>query len=131
MVINTKPRLGHQGLEIEMAFTQQNTDGYTDAQLAALNAEMAQRLDGLEAEKAFHDEVATRPGFGEVQHEGKTITLTQQPYLHADTYRASGVDAAGDLYQVDWAITNPDAEDESDACDWNDYTVQHIGSNLD
>lgn len=51
-----------------MAFTQQNTDGYTDAQLAALNAELQQRLAGLDrdsdeyqqAEKAFHDEVAAR-----------------------------------------------------------------------
>lgn len=51
-----------------MAFTQQNTDGYTDAQLAALNAELAERLNGLDrdsdeyqqAEAAFADEVAKR-----------------------------------------------------------------------
>lgn len=49
-------------------FNQDNTAGYTDAELAALNAELAQRLEGLEqgtdaydhAEKAFHDEVARR-----------------------------------------------------------------------
>lgn len=51
-----------------MAFTQQNTDGYTDEQLAALNVELAQRLVGLDrdsdeyqqTEAAFADEVARR-----------------------------------------------------------------------
>lgn len=50
-------------------FTKQNTQGYTDAELAALNTELAERLAGLEpgtdeydqAEKAFSDEVARRP----------------------------------------------------------------------
>lgn len=49
-------------------FNQDNTAGYTDAQLAALNAERAARLAGLEigsdeheqADKAFSDEVAGR-----------------------------------------------------------------------
>lgn len=49
-----------------MAFTQDNTTGYTDAQLAALNEELAQRLKGVpdedraDVEKAFYDEVAGR-----------------------------------------------------------------------
>lgn len=51
-----------------MRFTQQNTDGYTDQQLSELNAELAERLSGLEpdsdeyqqAEKNFADEVAAR-----------------------------------------------------------------------
>jgi len=49
-------------------FTQQNTEGYTDQEINALNAELSERLEGLElesdeykqAEKAFHDEVAKR-----------------------------------------------------------------------
>lgn len=49
-------------------FTTENTTGYTSEQLAALNAELAERLEGLEpgtdeyyqAEKAFADEVAAR-----------------------------------------------------------------------
>lgn len=47
-------------------FTQDNTTGYTNDQLAALNAELAQRLAGVDAseleavEKAFADEVAGR-----------------------------------------------------------------------
>lgn len=49
-------------------FTQQNTDGYTQSELDALNLELAERLTDLEpgsdeyqqAEKAFHDEVSKR-----------------------------------------------------------------------
>lgn len=49
-------------------FDQYNTTGYTNEQLAALNAELAARLAGLDpdsdeyqqAEKAFADEVARR-----------------------------------------------------------------------
>ena len=50
-------------------FTADNTEGYTAAELAALNAELAARLASIpesdaearaEAEKAFHDEIARR-----------------------------------------------------------------------
>jgi hypothetical protein len=49
-------------------FTQQNTDGYTDQELDALNAELVERLADLDpgsddyqqAEKEFHDEVSRR-----------------------------------------------------------------------
>ena len=49
-------------------FTSDNTDGYTANQLAALNAELTAKLDGVEPnsdeanaiEKAFSDEVASR-----------------------------------------------------------------------
>lgn len=49
-------------------FTIDNTIGYTADELAALNAELARRLDGIEPssdeanaiEKAFSDEVAQR-----------------------------------------------------------------------
>lgn len=49
-----------------MSFTQDNTAGYTDEQLAALNAELAQRMENVAdedrtaAEQAFADEVAGR-----------------------------------------------------------------------
>lgn len=52
-----------------MAFTTDNTEGYTAAELAALNAELAERLATIPAddtdardaaEKAFADEVARR-----------------------------------------------------------------------
>jgi len=50
-------------------FATDNTQGYTASELAALNAELAARLASIpegdvearvEAEKAFHDEVARR-----------------------------------------------------------------------
>lgn len=47
-------------------FTTDNTEGYTAQQLAALNAELEQRLEGVseedraEVEQAFSDEVASR-----------------------------------------------------------------------
>lgn len=53
-----------------MAFTMENTAGYTQAELDAFNAEFAARLEAagvepgsdeaLEMEKAFADEVARR-----------------------------------------------------------------------
>ena len=50
-----------------MAFTDENTTGYTKKQLADLNTELAQRLAGIKdpeerdaAEKAFADEVSRR-----------------------------------------------------------------------
>lgn len=53
-----------------MTFTADNTEGYTAAELAALNAELAARLqvagvepgsdEAAEIEKAFADEVAGR-----------------------------------------------------------------------
>jgi hypothetical protein len=51
------------------AFTQDNTFGYSDAELAALNAELAERLAGIDPDndwlieqtaKSFADEVANR-----------------------------------------------------------------------
>lgn len=59
------------GTETEtMTFTTDNTEGYTDAELAALNAEFEARLaaagvepgsdEALAMEKAFADEVAGR-----------------------------------------------------------------------
>jgi hypothetical protein len=49
-------------------FTQQNTEGYTDQELDALNAELEERLADLDpssdeyqqTEKAFYDEVSRR-----------------------------------------------------------------------
>jgi hypothetical protein len=49
-------------------FTQENTEGYTDIQLDALNAELDDRLNGIEpytdewyqSQKSFSDEVSRR-----------------------------------------------------------------------
>lgn len=65
--------------------------------------------------------------YGTVQHNDITITLTQQAYLQSNGndnwYQAAGIDADDNDYLIKWEITNPDAEDESDACDWTQYEV--------
>ena len=53
-------------MEITMAFTQDNTSGYTDEQLAAFNAEFNERIaladsaDHADIFKALADEIAGR-----------------------------------------------------------------------
>jgi hypothetical protein len=63
-----------------------------------------------------------------------TIKLTQEAYacggsiraggnsVHelAEWYEAAAEDADGNEYRVIWEISNPDAEDEGDACDWSE-----------
>ena len=69
----------------------------------------------------------TNAKFGTVNHNGKTLTLTQQAYLHGDGsdtgeryYRASAIDSDGNEYKVRWEIREGfDGEDEGDACDWD------------
>ena len=69
----------------------------------------------------------TNARFGTINHNGKTLTLTQQAYLHCDGsdtgeryYRASAVDAEGNDYRVRWELYEGfDGEDESEACDWD------------
>lgn len=89
--------------------------------------------------KSF-DELASE--HGTVEHEGKTLALYQDAYPTSDSdrhhelgssyYAASAItreeceeygDQAEPTHRVTWEITNPEAEDESDTCDWSDYTV--------
>jgi len=62
----------------------------------------------------------------------KKIKLTQEAYACGGEYRisasimvlrnwyqASATDADGNEYTVIWDVANPDAEDESDMCDWS------------
>lgn len=65
--------------------------------------------------------------FGTVQHNGKTLNLTQQAFLTCDGsntgeryYSAGAVDADGTEYRVRWEIYEGFAgDDEGDACDWD------------
>jgi len=74
--------------------------------------------------------------FGKVSFNGIEIILTQQAYCNNEgQYLASGKDAAGNIYQVEWQTTkawddaqelarttgevDAFAEDESNACDWS------------
>lgn len=66
--------------------------------------------------------------FGTVNHNGKTLTLTQQAFLDCDGsstgeryWRAILLcrDEDGNEYRVHWKIYDGfDGEDEGDACDW-------------
>ena len=60
--------------------------------------------------------------YGKVTFEGKEYTLTQEAYYQAGEgkYMASAIDAEGNEYNVWWTITNPDAEEECDMCDWDE-----------
>jgi len=72
--------------------------------------------------------------YGTVQHNGKELTITEQPYPHtavdnyivSDCYQAIAEDDEGNEYMVRWDIIDSDAEDESDACDWEKYSVKAV-----
>lgn len=106
-------------------FDRTNTTGYTDAELAALNAELTERLAGLEpgsdeyeqAEKAFHDEVARRPvnedariyaeaaaKNGEVEFQGKSYALLGEAELTDRVFPGwFGDAAAGETYTTEYS----------------------------
>lgn len=66
--------------------------------------------------------------YGEVSHEGKKLVLTQYPYIEQNpngeiVYRGCATNSAGDHYELEWDIVNESCEDESEACDWEDFRV--------
>lgn len=69
----------------------------------------------------------TQTTYGTVKHGNEELVLTQQPYLNGTgenpVYKAAAQDAAGNQYMVTWQVTDANCEDESEACDWKDYTV--------
>lgn len=73
--------------------------------------------------------------YGTVRVDGVVVHILQLPYLDGDAYKAIGmtgyqIEKAGGIENVDlpcdahyrltWDVINPDAEDESEACDWDD-----------
>jgi len=69
--------------------------------------------------------------FGTVEFDNKKLYLTQQPYIElGDVYRATAIDTENNVYEIEWDIKDdfdPSTdEDESDACDWNKYTVRKL-----
>ena len=69
--------------------------------------------------------------YGTVQHNGMTLTLTQQAFITCDGsntgecyYSAGAVDADGNEYKVRWEIRDGfDGDDESNACDWDEPSL--------
>ena len=54
------------------------------------------------------------------------LRLTQEAYLSDDRYEyfeALAVDDLNNPYRVLWPITNPDAPELDELCDWSDYQV--------
>ena len=75
---------------------------------------------------------------GNINHNGRTIPLTQEAYLagtdDAPRYEAMAEDDAGNTYRVTWTPYENYKElfaagDESDCCDWSSYTVTPITEN--
>jgi hypothetical protein len=68
--------------------------------------------------------------FGTVKYRGKELSLQQQPFLShrlgKDIYKAWALDEDENEYEVIWDINNPEGEDESEACDWEEYSVQAL-----
>ena len=64
---------------------------------------------------------------------GVLVTLTQDAFLSgtndAPYYEAHGVDADGYDYKVTWDCVDNymELEDESDCCDWENYSVSLVG----
>ena len=51
--------------------------------------------------------------------------LTQDAYVETkETYAAVAIDESGSAYWITWEITNPDAQDESDKCDWDNFIAK-------
>ena len=75
--------------------------------------------------------------YGTYTKDGVDYTITQNPYVDhvagsttpyvvsgENYYFAHGFDRQGNPVRLIWEIVNPEAEDESDACDWEDFTVE-------
>jgi hypothetical protein len=74
-----------------------------------------------------------------IKNDGEIIDMTQQAYINQGGtptdcwYEARATsrtrrDADGDpvQYKVQWEITNSDTDDESEACNWDDFSVSEI-----
>jgi hypothetical protein len=55
------------------------------------------------------------------------LKLNQLPYIYTDElYRACALDKDENEYIITWSITNPECQDESEACDWDNYRVRKV-----
>lgn len=70
--------------------------------------------------------------YGTVNHNGKILYLLQNPYIdqpcnEETAYFASAIGEDLEHYKVRWEIiTDDDQGDESNACNWNKYTVTKL-----
>lgn len=71
--------------------------------------------------------------YGIVSYNGINLVIMQSPYLDDNCYRASAVSESSfdegeenGEYEIFWDIANGDVEDESDACEWEQFSVKKI-----
>lgn len=76
--------------------------------------------------------------FGLVDYGYDTLYLTQDPYIDSreivsfsgtytkNIYTAHAIDHQGEDYKIIWEIIDENAEDESDACGWDEYTIKKL-----
>lgn len=92
------------------------------------------KVNCVELGKEFDLEVLAKDSnnsVNDINFEGKKLYLIQDSYFDNDNFGdacafANAIDAEGNLYKVKWDVTNVDAEDGSDACDWEVYTVSAV-----
>jgi hypothetical protein len=67
-----------------------------------------------------------------VNYKGLDLKLMQEPYINDQmlsgvqrrcVYEALAIDDNDDEYMVTWNVINLDCEDESEACNWDKFTV--------
>ena len=74
-----------------------------------------------------------KPGFAgaKILVHGTVYTQVQDPYPDTvmsgytmiDGFIAHAMSDDGDHIMFFWKVTNPEAEDQSDACNWSNYTI--------
>lgn len=75
--------------------------------------------------------------YGKYTKDGMDYAITQNPYVDnvagsstayivngENYFFAHGFDRQGNAVRLIWEITSPEAEEESEACDWDDFTVE-------
>jgi hypothetical protein len=79
-------------------------------------------VDGIDYEL---DELADN---GDVWYNGMRLYLLRPAYVSedGDYYLAPAIDAEGNRYRVTWDVTNHDAENEDESCDWDIYEVYKV-----
>jgi hypothetical protein len=65
---------------------------------------------------------------GSIDYDGAILQLEEEAYASGPPddphYEAMATDDEGNFYKIRWEIINPQAEDESESCDWDTFTIE-------
>ena len=71
--------------------------------------------------------------YGTVDYKNKTLKIMQLPYADSighscdrEVYRAIAEDEQGEEFEIIWDVINPEREDQSECCDWSEFSVRKI-----